>query len=165
MKEKIKEIAKESGSVISETAIMEFASHIPDPKARMALIASFNMSKSMYGLTMETRQDRLLDWVEMVKNNTFILTEGIIKDPQFQDGFVHSLEQYLKQRHEEKREIIKNIFLGYSESENKKEFELERMYDCVERIPLESLENLKKLKIVNSVTRYQGGVQQRIKKK
>ncbi len=55
-------------------------------------------------------------------------------NPQFIDGFSITFEEFIKQRNEEKRRYIQSIFKGYIEYEFDDDFEMERMYDCLNKI-------------------------------
>ena len=76
---------------------------------------------------MELRQERVLEFVEMIQKNPSIFIGEILNDKNFQDGFVYSLEKYIRERNKEKRRILRNIFLGFTKSENKNIYPLEKM--------------------------------------
>jgi hypothetical protein len=77
------------------------------------------------------RTKRAEDFILFIQNNFNL---NYFNDENFIDGLAITFDSFLKQRNKNKREIIKNIFLGFSGSENKEEFEIERMYDIVYRI-------------------------------
>jgi hypothetical protein len=77
---------------------------------------------------MKMRQQKALEWIEMIKDNPLIFTDEILKDEKFQDGFLYALEKYLQERNEEKRKYYRNIFLGFAKSGDRSKFEIERCY-------------------------------------
>ncbi|MFC1613531.1 hypothetical protein ACFL23_04325, partial [Patescibacteria group bacterium] len=91
------------------------------------------------GAGMLLRQQRALEWVEMIRDNISILSEKILSDEEFQDGFVFMFEKYLRERNKEKREILKKIFLGFSISEQKQEFSLEKFSYVISQISQEEI--------------------------
>lgn len=116
MNNKDKQLLKDSALVVAD----QIASSIP------ALNIAWGLSKALYGAGMKLRQQRALEWVELVKNNPGVFTKKLLEQQEFQDGFVYALERYLIERNEEKRRIFRNIFLGFSEAENKAKFPLEK---------------------------------------
>ncbi|MDP3056984.1 MAG: hypothetical protein Q8N37_00485 [bacterium] len=136
MNVKDKQILKDSIDVI--------ISNIP------ALNIAWGLSRALYGAGLKLREQRALEWVEMVRDNPEVFTQEILQQEEFQDGFVFSLEKYLTSRNEEKRRYFRNIFLGYSKNDNKYEFELERFVHVLSQL---SLEDIDVLKYVNVKTR------------
>lgn len=78
------------------------------------------------------------------------------KDEQFVDGLGITFEQYLKQRNEDKRVMIQRIFLGYITSDDKINFELERLYNLLNLLSnyhfyiLKNIQNKKFIVVKNS---------------
>lgn len=107
---------------------------------------AWGMSKALYGAGLELRKQRALEWVEMVRDNTDIFTEQIFKQEEFQDGFVFSLEKYIRERNSKKRDVVKKIFLGYATVTDKEKFELERMTNILSTISISAIELLAILK-------------------
>ena len=70
------------------------------------LSIAWGLSKALYNAGLVLRQQRALEWVEMVRDNPHIFTEQVLKDETFQDGFVFALEKYIRERIEEKRKIM-----------------------------------------------------------
>lgn len=118
MIEKDKQLAKDSTLVLVDG----IASTIP------LLALAWSLSKAYYGAALKVRQQRALEWVEMVRDNPSTFTEEVLRDEKFQDGFVFALEKYLQERNKEKRKYYRNIFLGFAKSNDKPRFELERYY-------------------------------------
>lgn len=98
------------------------------------LNVAWGLSQALCGAGLKLRQRKALEWVEMVRDNPAILTEEILNDENFQDGFVYSLEKYLIERNEEKRKYFRNIFLGYSENNKNPEFELEKFIHILSQL-------------------------------
>ena len=91
------------------------------------LDVAWNLSKALFEAGMELRQERALEFVEMIKDNPDIFIKKILKEKSFQDGFVYTLENYIRERNEEKRAIVKNIFLGFTKAKSKDNYPLEKM--------------------------------------
>jgi len=85
----------------------------------------------------------------MVRDNPSIFTEEILQSENFQDAFVYSFEKYISERNEEKRRIIQKIFLGYAQSQELEQFEIERMISI---LSLVSQKGLELLRILNQVS-------------
>jgi len=118
MEEKDKQILKDSALIIAD----QIASNMP------GLNIAWGLSKALYGAGLKLREQRALEWVEMVRDNPSTFTETILKNEKFQDGFVYALEHYVREKNEEKRKSMKSIFLGFAKSATQDNFELERMY-------------------------------------
>ena len=100
---------------------------------------AWGLSKALYGAGLKLRQQRALEWVEMVRDNPSSFTEIILKNEKFQDGFVYALERYIREKNEEKRKYMKSIFLGFANSAMSDNFELERMYHVLSILSPEDL--------------------------
>ena len=118
MTEKDKQILKDSALVIAD----QIASALP------GLNIAWGLSKALYGVGLKLREQRALEWVEMVRDNPSAFTEAILQSDTFQDGFVYALERYIREKNEDKRKSMQMIFLGFTQSANQHKFELERMY-------------------------------------
>lgn len=118
MNGKDKQIIKDSALVIAD----QIASVLP------GLNIAWGLSKALYGAGLKLREQRALEWVEMVRDNPSAFTKIILQDAKFQDGFVYALERYIREKNESKRKSMRAIFLGFAESANQDRFELERMY-------------------------------------
>ena len=132
MNERDKQLSKDSALALADS----IASTIPP------LALAWSLSKTYYGAALKVRQQKALEWVEMVRDNPSFFTEEILKDEKFQDGFVYALEKYLQERNEEKRKYYRNIFLGFTKSNNKPRFELERYYHVLSLLDEFSIETL-----------------------
>lgn len=110
------------------------------------LNSAWGLSKALLGASMELRQKRALEWVEMIRDNPSIFSGDVLKDEVFQDGFVFLLEKFLRQRNEEKRKYIKNVFLDFAQSDEKIGFEIERIDDVINKITMRQVNLLKEVK-------------------
>jgi hypothetical protein len=70
----------------------------------------------------------------MVRDNPEVFTEDMLRTETFQDGFVYCVERYVAERNEEKRQYVKNIFLGYARSGTQEEFPLERLNTVLQQL-------------------------------
>jgi hypothetical protein len=70
------------------------------------------------------------------QNKDIFLNENLLENEDFLTGLGITYEKFLRQRSQEKRALIKEIFLEFSKSKHKKSFDLERSYAVVEIISL-----------------------------
>lgn len=133
MDEKDKQILNDSALVIAD----QIASALP------GLNIAWGLSKALYGAGLKLREQRALEWVEMVRDNPSAFTETILQDAKFQDGFVYALERYIREKNESKRKFMRAIFLGFAESAIQDRFELERMYHVLSILNPEDMVILK----------------------
>jgi hypothetical protein len=117
MDNKDKNLLQTSALVIAD----QIASNIP------ALNIAWGLSKALYGAGMKLRQEKALEWAEMVQANPEIFTKQLLEQSDFQDGFVFALEKYLAERNKQKRGCFQNIFLGYSQTNNRDDFPMEKL--------------------------------------
>lgn len=82
------------------------------------------------------RTKRAEEFVVYVEQN---LTVEQFQNEQIVDGVSLSFEAFVKQRNEEKRKIIREIFVDFTKSTDKESFELERLYRTTELISLDSI--------------------------
>lgn len=135
MNEKDRQIAKDSLDVI--------VSAIP------GLSIAWGLSKALYGAGLKLRQQKALEWVEMMRDNPIVFTEQILRDEKFQDGFVYALEKYLTERNEKKRIHFRNIFIGFARSDEKSDFELEKFIHALSQL---NEDDIQVLKYVDTIT-------------
>ena len=133
MDEKDRQIIKDSALVIAD----QIASALP------GLNIAWGLSKALYGAGLKLREQRALEWVEMVRDNPSAFTESILQDVKFQDGFVYALERYIRENSENKRAAMRAIFLGFAQPSNQDRFELERMYHVLSILSLQDMTVLK----------------------
>lgn len=115
-------------------------------------LPSWLLIQGFFGSLFDLQQEKVNEFVEYLKNNIDIFTKEVIRTKDFQEGFVITFENYLKQRNEKKRKVIRNIFLGFTQSKDKLNFELERMYDLLNKISPLELYILKKFNNNKNIT-------------
>lgn len=142
MSEKDTQIIKTSALVLAD----QIASSLP------GLSIAWGLSKALHGAGLELRKQRALEWVEMVRDNPDIFYKDFLESEDFQDAFVYSFEKYISERNNKKRELIKKIFLGYSDSKDRENFELERMINTLSIISFSGIKLLEILKKVSDLS-------------
>jgi hypothetical protein len=105
-----------------------------------ALAIAWGLSKGLYGASIQLRQERAVEFVEMIIKNPSIFTKEILSSQEFQDGFVYTFEKYLTQRAEYKRKIIQRVFLGFGIEEHKQDFKLERLLSTIDQVSVNEIE-------------------------
>ena len=113
-------LLKEVEKIAADELVDAIATSIP------GVDIAYKLAKAYHGRGMKLRQQRVLEWVEMVRDNPHFFTEAVFNDENFQDGFVIALGQYIVERDEAKRRIFRNIFMGFAESDDKVAFPLEK---------------------------------------
>lgn len=121
---------------VALAAADEVVSHIP------GLGLAWSLSKALHGAGLKLRQQRALEWVEMVRDNPTIFVESLLVNEDFQDGFTLALETYLTERNRQKRTIVRNIFIGFATSEQRAQFELERLLNTTSIISVNAIQLL-----------------------
>ena len=121
-------LIKDSALVTADAIVDEIAKAIP------VINIAWGLSKAMYGAGMKLRQNRALEWVEMMRDNPQIFIKDLLEQTSFQDGFVYALEKYLIERNENKRKHFRNIFLGFSQTNDKNEFHIEKLIHTLSQI-------------------------------
>jgi len=106
----------------------------------------------LYWVFLQHQQDRLNEFIKFIQDNPWEFTKKIVETQEFKDWFLLIFEAHIKERNEEKRNIIKNIFLWFTKlsKEEKKKFELEKILNTLktiakDEIKLISLYNFKKI--------------------
>lgn len=145
MDEKDKQTLKSSALVVAD----QIASSIP------ALNVAWGLSKALYGAGLKLRQQRALEWVEMVRDNSGTFTKELLEEEEFQDGFVFALEKYLTERSEEKRQYFRSIFLGYASTNQKSTFQLEKLIHTLSQMSQEDIKVLRDVDVSRTDKNYQ----------
>ena len=145
MNKKDKQIIKESALVVAD----QIVSSVP------ALNIAWGLSKALFGAGLKLRQQKALEWVEMVRDNPKIFTQKLLEQEEFQDGFVFALEKYLTERNEVKRGHFRNIFLGYAVAEQKSTFQLEKFIHTLSQMSFEDIRVLKDIDVSRKDRNYQ----------
>jgi len=144
-KEEVKTFIKD-GAIAAADAIV---GKIP------GLDIAWGLSKAYFGASLKLRQERALKWVEMVRDNPEVFTTQLLNDEQFQDGFVYALEKFISERNEYKRQIAKNIFLGFAVSSNKDKYPLEKYLFTLNQLSEADFKVLKDVDISRQDLNYQ----------
>ena len=146
---KDKILAKDAALVVAEAVIDEIAKLLP------GINIAWGLSKALYGAGMKLRQERVLEWVEMVRDNPTIFTDEILNDEKFQDGFVLALEKYMTERSEAKRKYFRKIFLGFTNAQDKEKFPLERFTHTLSQLGELDIATLKDVRLDETGQNYQ----------
>ncbi len=87
---------------------------------------AWSLGKALFGAGMKLREDRALEFIKSIQDRPDIFAGEVLNTEEFQDGFVYAFEKYLAERSEKKRKIARDIFCGFTKSEDKQSFELEK---------------------------------------
>ena len=152
-----KDLLKQTALVTADTIVATFDAELQArTKTPLAPFTfCWNLSKAVYGNVMKLRQERTLNFVNIVQDNPAIFTEEILSDEKFQDGFVYSLEKYLIERSDEKRRILKNIFLGFAQARDKNNFPLEKFTHTLSQLSELDISVFSEVDINNDGKNYQ----------
>lgn len=145
MNNKDKQLLKGSALVVAD----QIASSIP------ALNIAWGLSKALFGAGMKLRQQRALEWVELIRDNPEVFTKELLEQEELQDGFVYAFEKYLVERSEQKRKIFRNIFLGFAKADDKRNFPLEKFSHTLSQLGEVDIEVLREVKIDEYGENYQ----------
>ena len=130
--QKTNKIAKGTKKMVAKNFVLPmvgaFVSQFPEFLPHWTLVQGF------FGSLFDLQQDKINDFVEFIKNNKTTFSKEVIDTQDFKDGFLITFQEYIKQRNEQKRKYIQNIFLGFALSNNKINFEMERMYDLLNKL-------------------------------
>ena len=110
---------------------------------------AWKLSVALLGAGLKLRQKRAFEWVEMIKDHPEVFTKDLLSTEEFQDSFVISLEKYARERKEENRGIVKNIFLGYARNKN---IDFEKYYSVLSLLSSGDIELLKKIEMHKGAT-------------
>lgn len=102
---------------------------------------AYKIAKAYMGRGMRLRQQRVLEWVEFVRDNIGEFSKQLFDNEQFQDCFVLLTEGYVKERVDQKRRIYQQMLLGVTKftSEDLENYQLERILVVTNQISLEAL--------------------------
>jgi hypothetical protein len=142
-------VTEDVGTVAVDELVNAIATSIP------GLNVAWNISKALYGVGLKLRQQRALEWVEMVRDNPSVLTQQVFSDTQFQDAFVYSLERYITVRSSQKRQRFRKLFLSFAEADNKDAFELEKCFSVLDELFDQDIVALRDVDIARNDSNYQ----------
>ena len=139
---KVKDIVKSASIPIQ--AYLPYLSAVLDPFLQKNPIwqGVFYSVIGFFGIFMTYNQEELNEITKFIKDHPEEFREEIVQSKEFRKGFLLFTEQYLKQRIEEKKKILKRIILGYTLAGNKTDYELERLNDCLVRMTVPTLKFL-----------------------
>lgn len=109
--------------------LVQAASSI-NPKLGMAVGALV----ALFGPAITRRFGRVEDVLETIRDNPSIFTAPLLEDEEFQDGLIFFVEKYIRERNEDKLVLMRNIFVGFSQFQDRTEFPLEEMMDLVSKL-------------------------------
>lgn len=102
---------------------------------------AYKLAKAYVGRGMKLRQQRVLEWVEFIRDNLGQFSQQLFIQEEFQDCFVLLLEAYIRERAERKRKVYQQLLLNLTEKskEEREKFELERMISVTNQISFDAL--------------------------
>lgn len=103
---------------------------------------AWDIAKAVFGAALALRHERASEWLLYIYENLIVFRAELFTSTEFQDAFVYTLEKYIRERNENKRELIKNIFLDFATTEQKARFELERLVNTASTVSIEAIELL-----------------------
>jgi len=150
MGKKIKDIILEAKKAIgtgTKVGVKKFIIPAVDTLVaqRPEFIPSWILVKGFYGALFDIQQEKINELVEFLKDNEGVFAKQIVETKEFKEIFVITFENYLKQRNKKKRKIIQNIFIDFSKTINEghNPFEIERMYDLLNKMSIIDIKILK----------------------
>lgn len=126
------------GSVIPEIQKIISPLAITHPQLYTAL----SVSAGLYGYYMALNQEALNEYIEFLMSHPDKFRKEIIASKEFRQGFVLNLQDYIKARTQQRRELIKSIFLGFTEDVDKDNFSLEQLDEIATKISPEAVKTL-----------------------
>ncbi len=123
--------------------------------ANPGLAVAWGLAKALFGAGMNLRQDRALNFAEFIRDDPETFTTEILSTEQFQDAFVFTLENFLRERSEMKRQIMKKVFVGFTRAEDKEQFPLEKYTHTLSQLTETDIETLAKVDIARDDPNYQ----------
>jgi len=106
------------------------------------LYASFLLFSGFYGYLMELNQESINEFVGYLRDHPDEFRKEITESKEFRQGFVICLQDFIKSRTQQRKEILKNIFLGFTQEENRIDFPLEQLDEIAIRISPEAVKTL-----------------------
>jgi len=88
------------------------------------------------------RSERALDFIDYFQSN---FEESDLSDEEFVDVLGNAFEEFLRQRDVHKRDLIKKILLAFKQSKNKRNFEAERMFQLLNLLSNNQINDLASL--------------------
>ena len=128
-------LLEEAGGIAADEVVDAIATSIP------GIDIAYKLAKAYMGRGMKLRQQRVLEWVEFVRDNLGEFSKQLFDNEQFQDCFVLLTEGYVRERAERKRKLHQQVLLGITKltPEELEKYQLERMIAVTNQISLEAL--------------------------
>lgn len=135
-------LLEEVGTITADEVVDAIATSIP------GINIAYKLAKAYMGRGMKLRQQRVLVWVEFVRDNLGEFSKQLFDNEQFQDCFVLLTEGYVKERAERKRKLHQQFLLGVTKlsPEDLERYQLERMIAVTHQISIEALNVLSFIK-------------------
>lgn len=102
----------------------------------------YTLVKTLLTSEAEVRRKRVEELVAIIEENKQKFTVNLINNECFISGLTLTLQEIVQQYSDLKRTKIYSIFLGFTDSEDKENFELEKMYNTLNLASLNDLEIL-----------------------
>ncbi len=136
-------LLEEVETIAADEVVDAIATSIP------GINIAYNIAKAYMGRGMKLRQQRVLEWVEFVRDNLGEFSKQLFDNEQFQDCFALLTEGYVRERAKRKRTLHQQILLGITKFSQKEieGYQLERMIAVTNQISLEALSVLSFIKI------------------
>lgn len=103
----------------------------------------FASTYGLFGYYLCYRQEEINAFATWIKEHPEEFAAHSVGQPAFQAGFMVVIEQYLKARDQQKRDLILEIFRGFAKSEDMAKFQLERLLDTATNISPEGIAYLR----------------------
>ena len=123
------------GEIAADEVVDSIATSLP------GINIVYKLAKAYVGRGMKLRKQRVLEWVEFVRDNLGKFSQELFNQEEFQDCFVLLIEAYIKERARRKRIIHQRILMQLTNKgqEELARFELERMIQTTTQISYEAL--------------------------
>lgn len=118
------------------TFITSFCQISPHWASATSLVAA------IYSISIVISKKQTNEIREFVLENKNLFTEAVLKDENFQKGFLRFFDTYIKTRVQKKKRFVKAIFLGFTVSDQKDKFALEKYLRTLDDMTLTTLEKL-----------------------
>jgi hypothetical protein len=136
-------LIEEVNSITADEVVDAIATSVP------GINIAYKLTKAYLGRGMKFREQRVLEWVEFVRDNLGEFSKQLFDNEQFQDSFVILTEGYIRERAQYKREIYQQILLGLTKISSKEleKYQIERMILITNQISFEALNLLSFIKL------------------
>lgn len=85
---------------------------LSNPELSIPFLASWNYFKTAHSITLKHRAGRVIEFLEMVESNKDEIATKVTSTEVFQDTFSYILDAHANERHNGKRELLRNLFLN-----------------------------------------------------